>query len=132
MCVCCVSCCTRPPQVIGYGGNFLGLSVFTFVVAPLLFMLGRQDASRASAVAKDADALMEEGGTDGGGGGHGGGAGGGGAAADTDSDVEGAADGAAGAAGARASAASALELLGRVSPRTSAFGVLSRERRGHQ
>lgn len=61
--------------MIGYGGNFLGLSVFTFIVAPLLFMLGRQDASRASAAAKEAEALAEDGGgglRGGGGGGRGG------------------------------------------------------------
>lgn len=58
-----------------------------FVVAPLLFMLVRQDASRAAvAAAKDAAALAEEGGGGGGrrvGGGDGGG---------DDSDLEAAAD----------------------------------------
>lgn len=77
------------PQVIGYGGNFLGLSVFTFVVAPLLFMLGRQDASRAAAAAKEAAVLAEEGG---GGGGVGGGRVGGGGGGGDDSDLEAAAD----------------------------------------
>ncbi|GAB0491662.1 hypothetical protein MMPV_002916 [Pyropia vietnamensis] len=122
-------------QVIGYGGNFLGLSVFTFVVAPLLFMLGRQDASRATAAAKRAEALMEEGSGGGrSGGGIGGYAkdGGGGGGGGNDSDVEGAADGGSATGTGRPSTSSTLEMLGRVSPRTSAFGVLSRERIARQ
>ncbi|OSX74618.1 hypothetical protein BU14_0279s0004 [Porphyra umbilicalis] len=96
-------------QVIGYAGNFLGMSVFTFVVAPLLFFLGRRDAARSVSAAAAVAAADAEAGDAGASGGITAGARGGGGGPGSSGDP------------------GAMAMLVRMSPRTSAVGVLSRE-----